>query len=330
METSNRHSWKQAVHERYYELKSMGEAFFPYVVFKDIIAITVVISALVYLSIYYPPPMEGLADPTEKNYNPRPEWYFLFLFQLLKYVPPQYERIAVLGIPAVAVLILFFLPMIGRHINRHPLDRPIVTSLGIIGIASVIYLGYQGYRSPLTNVFIEKDVQVVHGQRIYFEKVRCQNCHSINGKGGILGPALDLVSSRRDKKWMAEHFINPQSVSPGTGMPNFGLLPDEVDALVVYMASLGGGTFTAKALELFKEHCATCHKIGDIGKDVASDLSEVGRRKEQGWIAKYIENPEKVDPKASMPAFGDSLAKDQIEDLSKFLSAQRGSVKKPK
>lgn len=324
MET--KHNWKQAVHDRYYELKSMGESFFPYVVFKDVVAITLVFAILVGLSIYLPPNLEVLADPTDKNYNPRPEWYFLFLFEMLKYVPPALETVAIVVIPAILVGSLFLLPFFDRFAHRHPLDRPVITSLGIIVVSGIVYLGVEGYRAPLTNPIIEKNAQEIDGQRLFTE-LRCQSCHSIAGKGGTIAPALDTVGSRQSKEWLANHFRNPQKVTPGTIMPNFGLLDKEVEVLVVYMSSLGGGSFTSEAPKLFKEHCASCHKIGDVGEDLGPNLSSVGQYREQGWLLKYIEDPVKVDPNASMPGFTDTLKSEEMEDLARYLSAQRGITK---
>lgn len=321
MET--KHNWKQTVHDRYYELKSMGESFFPYVVFKDVIAITIVFAVLIGLSIYLPPHQEALADPTDKNYNPRPEWYFLFLFEMLKYVPPELETVAIVVIPAILVGSLFMLPFFDRFAHRHPFDRPVITGLGIIVVLGIVYLGVEGYRAPLTNPIVEKNPQEIEGQRLFTE-LRCRSCHSISGKGGVIAPALDTVGSRQSKEWLAEHFRNPQKVTPGSVMPNFGLLDEEIKSLVVYMSSLGGGSFSPKAPELFKENCVTCHKIGDVGEDIGPDLSGVGTYREQGWLLKYIEDPTKIDLNASMPGFIDTLKPEEIEDLARYLSAQRG------
>ena len=325
METNNKHGWKQAVHDRYHELKSMGEAFFPYVVFKDVIAITVVFSILICLSIYLPPNLEVLADPTDRNYNPRPEWYFLFLFEMLKYVPPELETVAIVVIPGLLTSTLFLLPFFDRFAHRHPFDRPVVTGMGILAVMGMIYLGVEGYRAPLTNPIVEKNPQQIEGQRLY-TSLRCQSCHSISGKGGLIAPPLDTVGSQKSREWLVDHFKDPQKLSPGSVMPNFGLLDNEIDNLVVYMSSLGGGAFSPQAPELFKENCASCHKLGDVGDDVGPDLSSVGQYRESGWLHNYIENPEKVDPKASMPGFADSLTREQIEDLARYLSAQRGAV----
>lgn len=325
MEIKN--NWKQDVQRRYLELKNLGKSFFPYVVFKDILAIVLVFAGLVTLSLYAGIHLETLADPTDTTYNPRPEWYFLFLFELLKYFPGSLEIVAVVVIPLVIIGFLISLPFIDKGPKRHPLDRPFITGLGLIGIVGAIYLGIQGYRSPLTNSVVEKDYQILEGQRIYGE-LRCQSCHSIGGRGGIVAPPLDTVGSRRNREWLTNHFRNPQDLSPGSVMPNFGLLDKEIEALVIYMGSLGGGSFTTEAPVIFQEHCSSCHKLGNTGEEIGPDLSQVGQYREQGWLLKYIENPEKIDPNASMPAFGDILTPTQIEDLSRYLAAQRGIASK--
>jgi len=316
-------NWKQKVSDRYHELKSQGKPFFPYIVYKDMVAITFVFLAIVWLAMEKGVHLEVVADPTDKFYNPRPEWYFLFLFQLLKYFPGSFEVLAIAVIPVVLIGFLVLLPLIDRGPKRHPFDRPFITIIGVIGLTGMIYLGIEGYYSPLTNPIIEKDIRVLDGQRLFFENFRCQSCHSINGRGGVFGPPLDTVGLRRSKDWLAEHFRDPEKVSPGTKMPNFGMLDNEVAVLVAYTSSLGGGPFTAQAPALFKDNCSDCHKVGDMGEALASDLSGVGQYREQGWIAKYIENPKKMDPKAEMEGFDGILTKEQIEDLSRYLAAQR-------
>jgi len=313
--------WKQEVQSRYYELKGLGKPFFPYIVFKDMVAIALVFAWLVALSVYKGADLETMADPTDTTSNPRPEWPFLFLFQLLKYIPPQFETVAVVIIPAVIVSFLILLPFLDRGPKRHPFDRPFIIGLGVIGITGAVYLGIQGYLSPLTNPIVEKNVQVIEGKRL-FTDMRCQSCHSIGGRGGMVGPVLDMVGSRRDKEWLTEHFRNPQKMFPGSQMPNFGLLGKEIEALAVYMSSLSGGSFTSEAPALFQEHCSSCHKIGDVGEDLGPDLSQVGLHYEQEWLARYIAHPEKIEPKTAMEVYADILTPEQIEDLARYLSAQ--------
>lgn len=327
MKTEN--DWKLEVQHRYSELKNLGKSFFPYVVFKDMVVITLVFTGLVALSLYDGVHLEILADPTDTTYNPRPEWYFLFIFQLLKYFPGSLEVVAVVVIPLIIISFLVFLPFIDRGSKRHPLDRPFITGIGIIGIVGAVYLSVQGYYSPLTNPIVKKNPQALEGRRLFVD-MRCQSCHSIGGRGGTVGPALDTVGSRQSKEWLTDHFRDPQKMFPSTKMPDFGLLDKEIEALVVYMSSLGGGSFTPEAPALFKEYCADCHKIGDIGEDLfpESNLSQIGQHREQEWIVRVIAHPESIKPDTGMPIFADILTPEQIEDLSRYLSAQRGAILK--
>ena len=78
-----------------------GFAFYPYQAFRDTVVVTVVLVAVTALALNGMPPLEGPADPTDANYIPRPEWYFLGLFQLLKYFPGQWEVVGAIVIPGV-------------------------------------------------------------------------------------------------------------------------------------------------------------------------------------------------------------------------------------
>ena len=101
---------------------------------------------LVTVAIMFRAPLDVIADPTDANYVPRPEWYFLSLFQLLKYFPGPLEPIATTVIPGLVVALLILLPFLDRRPDRHPLKRPLVTTgFGIIGLGIVIrtYLGYK-------------------------------------------------------------------------------------------------------------------------------------------------------------------------------------------
>jgi cytochrome c2 len=147
-----------------------------------------------------------------------------------------------------------------------------------------VVLTIQGSQTPLTNPIVQKDPLITEGKRL-FTDLHCQYCHSLNGQGGSVGPALDEVGLRRNRDWLAAHFRDPKKVTPGTKMPNFNLLDGEVEALVAYMSSLGGGSFSAQAPRLFEENCATCHKFHGVGEDIGPDLSHIGQGRDADYIA---------------------------------------------
>ena len=86
-----------------------------------------VFAILVALAYFVGVPTEARANPADTTYTPRPEWYFLFLFQLLKYFPGNLEVIGVVVIPTLVILLLLALPFIDRSPKRHFLRRPLAS-----------------------------------------------------------------------------------------------------------------------------------------------------------------------------------------------------------
>src|SRR3989304_5007541 len=131
---------KKAYDKKYKEAKARGVPFFPDIIFKDTIAVLIVFIVLAALAYFVGAPVEARADPTDTNYTPRPEWYFLFLFQMLKYFPGDLEVIGVFLLPTVVVLLLFALPFLDRSPRRHAVGRPIVTGLALLTVVAVLLL----------------------------------------------------------------------------------------------------------------------------------------------------------------------------------------------
>ena len=314
-------AWKERAKAQYLQLKAQGKSFWPYIIFKDTVAIFAVFVIILGVAIWKGAELEDLANPTDTTYNPRPEWYFLSVFQLLKYFPGKLEAFAIVLLPLIVVSLLFALPFFDKGPKRHPADRKWLVAAGWMALLGVVVLTIQGARSPLTNPTTEKNPMVLEGQRL-FGQLNCEYCHTLHGRGGTVGPVLDNVGIRRNHDWLVAHFKNPKKVTPGTKMPNFNLLDGEVEALVAYMSSLGGGTFTAKAPKLYEENCATCHKFHGVGEDVGPDLSQIGQVRDADYIASYIKDPVKLNSDAAMQGFTDQLTPDQIQDLANYLYQQ--------
>ncbi|MBI2346896.1 MAG: c-type cytochrome [Deltaproteobacteria bacterium] len=317
--------WKDRLRARYQELKQQGKPFFPFTVFKDSLAVLIVFCAIVYLAVTVGADLEEIADPTATTYNPRPEWYFLFLFQALKFFPGKLEPFAAVVVPTFVIIFLLLLPFIDRGPKRHPIDRPILTALGIIAVGGFGALTYLGYKSPLLNPTIHQHPVVAEGKRLY-QELRCSYCHSVQGRGGVAGPDLTTVGAKRDREWLIRHFLNPQQATPGSIMPRMHLLPEEAEALTAYMQTLGGeGPFTPEAPTLFAQQCTSCHAIDGKGGDIGPDLSAVRTYRDKGYVYSYIEDPNAMNPSAMMPGFKETLTAAQIEDLARYLlSTQRG------
>ena len=122
-----------------------GKPFYPDQLFEDAIAILILFVILAAMAIFVPVPLEELADPTDASYDPRPEWYFLFLFQLLKYFEGPLEVVGTFVIPTVGFILLLFLPFLDKKEERTSiLKRPValtVTSLSVVLIVLLTILG---------------------------------------------------------------------------------------------------------------------------------------------------------------------------------------------
>src|SRR3972149_8169550 len=115
--------------EEYHQAKEMGPSFYPEVVVKDAIVALLVFLALVALAYILGAPLEERANPADTSYTPRPAWYFLFLFQLLKYFPGRLEVIGVFVIPTLAILVLLSLPFLDRSRYRTFYKRPVISGV---------------------------------------------------------------------------------------------------------------------------------------------------------------------------------------------------------
>src|SRR5437667_5981930 len=126
-------------------LKSQGKPFFPYAVAKDAGMACIVMAVIIAMAIVLGAELGPKADPTTTTYVPRPEWYFFFLFELLRVIKPAIlTPVATVGIPTLCLILLLLLPFYDRSPERRPERRPIATTAGILTIAAMAYLTFLG------------------------------------------------------------------------------------------------------------------------------------------------------------------------------------------
>jgi menaquinol-cytochrome c reductase cytochrome b/c subunit len=221
-------------------LKGQGKPFFPYAIMKDSVMAIIVIGVIITMSILFGAELGPKADPTTTTYTPRPEWYFFFLFELLRVVkPPALVFIATMGIPTVCLVLLLMLPFFDRNPQRNPLRRPIAVTAGIATIAAMTYLTVLGaLAGPPTEIELATSPQYEQGKEIT-ASAGCLGCHKIGENGNTLGPNLTEIGDRLGKDAIARTLINPTSP-----MPSFRALreekPEQFTKLVEYVASLKG------------------------------------------------------------------------------------------
>ncbi len=143
------------------EMKT-GKPFYPDQVFEDVVGMLILFVALAAVALFVPVPLEDVADPTNADYDPRPEWYFLFLFQLLKYFQGPFEILGTFVIPTVGMLLLLFLPFLDRSERTVLWKRPIaltVTSVCVVGIVTLTILGGTSKKLETTEATVQETVQ---------------------------------------------------------------------------------------------------------------------------------------------------------------------------
>jgi mono/diheme cytochrome c family protein len=279
---------KQEYLESYGEAKKKGVPFFPDIIFKDALAALLVFAVLAALAYFIGAPLEERANPADTTYTPRPEWYFLFLFQLLKYFPGQLEVVAVVVIPTVAILLLFLLPFIDRSARRHFTSRPIisvVTGLMVLGVIILTVLSIREAPPPAEAAFGDRTAALY--------ATNCAGCH-----GSAVPSASDTTNL---------HEVIAEGKHEGMPAWSADLTADEIDALVGFILSPEGS-------KLFAEECSACHEAPEL---VAGDPIELKQALELG---------PGYPPHAGLeiPDWDETLVREERTALLNFLVAPDG------
>lgn len=237
---------KEAYLREYSILKSQGKPFFPYAVAKDSIMAVVVMASIIVLAIVLGAELGPKVDPTSTTYTPRPEWYFFFLFEVLRVIKPSsLTPLAAIGVPTICMILLFLLPFYDRSAERRPERRPIAMAAAFFTIAAMAFLTYEGAHAGSPNqIDLETPQSVIAqgGQTLRtFESGKqvvaqsgCLACHKIAENGGTIGPNLTKIGGR-----LARQAIDRTLSNPTAPMPSYASMPpDKRAALVEFLAQL--------------------------------------------------------------------------------------------
>src|SRR2546423_14139774 len=230
---------KEQYLREYHVLKSQGKPFFPYGFLKDSAMACLVLVVIIAMAIIFGAELGPKADPSTTTYSPRPEWYFFFLFELLRVVkPPALVFMATVGIPTICMVLLILLPFIDRNPERHPLRRPIATLTGITVIAAMAYLSIEGALAGAPSEIHMKVAPQYEKGRAGAASTGCLGCHK-NGqdRNKPPGPPPTTLGARLPRQAIARTLINPTPP-----MPSFQKLRQqnakEFNELVDFLSSL--------------------------------------------------------------------------------------------
>jgi menaquinol-cytochrome c reductase cytochrome b/c subunit len=229
---------KEEYLREYAQLKAKGKPFFPYAVAKDSLMACFVLLAIILMSLIFGAELGPKADPTTTTYVPRPEWYFFFLFELLRVIKPAVlVPVATIGVPTICMVLLFLLPFIDRGPERRIEKRPIALTFGIFVIAAMAYLTYLGANAGSPNSIDMKVAPQYEAGKLVVAQSGCLACHKIgeNGNDGP-GPHLTDIGDKLPKAAIRRTLDNPTAP-----MPSFKGLPEQKKAaLVDFLAQLHG------------------------------------------------------------------------------------------
>jgi mono/diheme cytochrome c family protein len=292
---------KEQYENRYQAEKQRGVKFFPDIIYKDMIVAFGLFLILVILATFIGVKAEPPADPNDSTYVPRPEWYFLFLFQMLKYFPGEIEWVGTAVVPAIAILALLLLPFYDRSPFRHWSKRKFGISMMVVSVAGIVAFTLLAVAStPPSEEFSAAGLvteQIFQGADLY--GIQCVECHGVEGEGGeitaveglegvVVAPmnVPEFIYTRTD-----DTIFNVIDLGqPDLGMPPFGLgyggelTMGEIDAIVTFMRytwddrveipeeAAGGGvpelaegqipTYDVFIEPIVRRTCLSCHREG--------------------------------------------------------------------
>jgi mono/diheme cytochrome c family protein len=242
---------RRAGFKRYKEdVDRRGKPFYPYAMFHDTVMSLVVVCVIAGLAVIWKythligPLYTDKADPGTVNFVPRPDWYFYFLFYLLRIFKwPESVILGTIGIPTIGLILLLVLPFVDVRMERRLLRRPVALVAAVLVVISMGVLTYKGAtaKEALGAELLSKvpswsqqqgfasNPTAVAGAKL-FAQSGCLNCHTYLGTGTSNLGAPDLTDEGSKNKgidFQIRHLRNPASVTPGSPMPKFGAFSDQ-------------------------------------------------------------------------------------------------------
>jgi menaquinol-cytochrome c reductase cytochrome b/c subunit len=264
---------RRAYYARYKEdVGRRGKQFHPYALFHDTVMSLVVVAVIIalaciwyftaeetesgpsesgWLGVLY----EGEADPGTTSFVPRPDWYFYFLFYLLRIFKwPDTVVLGTVGIPTILIIIGLAIPFLDRRMERNPLRRPVAMVTLVLVAISMGVLTYKGATAEEAGAGAEQQVPVWMEKFNLPENARagaelfavsgCLNCHTYDGTGASQLGAPDLTEEgnrNRGIQWQIDHLENPSAITPGSAMPSFaGLGEENLRNLAIFLEASKG------------------------------------------------------------------------------------------
>jgi menaquinol-cytochrome c reductase cytochrome b/c subunit len=251
------------------DVKTRGKPFFPNAMFHDTVMSLVVVSIIIVLAIVWHETANGThagllgkeyddkADSGTFSFVPRPDWYFYFLFYLLRIFKwPDSVILGTVGIPTILLVLLLAVPFVDKRLERRLSRRPVAVVASILVVISMGVLTWKGAiaTESLASENVKKVPAFIKQNKLpqaavpgakLFAQIGCLNCHSYLGTGGGYSGAPDLSAEGSKGKGIAfqiSHLKCPACVNAGSPMPPFQALGDQrLRQLAIFLEASKGG-----------------------------------------------------------------------------------------
>ena len=226
--------------------------FYPEHLNRVAVAFGALFAVLLLLAIFVNPPMEERAGTFIADYLPRPEWYYMWMFQLLTFFSGTWEMIGSVILFGGMAVILFGLPFFGKSRIKGMANRPVAIAVASTLVLCIAYLTWVAYHegSEYNKVVLVPGSRVLtaeeHKGLVLYVQNECAYCHNILGEGGLrIGPDLsNVVRKNRDLEYLMTYIRNPEEILSSTTMPGYVMTDEELRQLAKFMLALdfrGGG-----------------------------------------------------------------------------------------
>ncbi len=303
------------------------KAFYPEQIFKDTVAAFAYVMIIALAANFAQIGLGTMADPTDTAYVPRPEWYFLFLFQMLKIFEGPLEIVGAVVLPNLAIVALFLVPFMDR--GRAIAVRNRTTAIAVVVFAALGWAGLTqraiattpdniedinaGLQPPQPWKSLTPEQMAAIG---YFQKAECSACHQLGRSSK--GPDLAKAVSEKTPEWLIAHFTIPtapvgDAPVDGAAVPEPKLTPQQMQGLVKLATKRDDNAVAAWADPPKKEvagamlyqsrNCGFCHLVNGAGGKNAPSLNGVGSRRTREWVEGHFGDPRKFSPNSQMPPY---------------------------
>lgn len=219
--------------------------FYPEHLARTSLAFGLLFAGLVLLAHYAPPHVEARAGTFIPDYLPRPEWYYMWLFQLLTYFTGSWEMIGSLFLFGGGLFLLFGVPFFSESKLKGAANRPVSLAVAATFMVCIVYLTLMAYSeaAPYNKFLMLPDrpmsEQARRGMFLYAER-ECSYCHNILGKGGHrTGPDMsNMLKKGRSAQYLADYIKNPLKIYASSTMPAYDLTPDQLKDLAAFLLAL--------------------------------------------------------------------------------------------